>query len=379
MRVIHVLSSVDDEASGPSYSVVRLCESLIETGADTRLAALEWSPRTKSAPYLRRFPLGIGPRRLGRSPEMHRWLVDQAQSRRVDLIHNHNLWMMPNIYPGKVCQHYANCRLMVSPRGTLSGWALGFHALRKKVFWRLLQGPAVRGAACFHATCESEYQDIRKLGLVQPICIVPNGIDVPPLLKPPASDRRRLLFLGRIHPVKGVTTLLHAWRAIQYRFRDWELHVVGPDDNGHLADVRALAADLNLVRLVFAGPLYGAKKLNAYRSADLFVLPTHSENFAMTVAEALAAGTPAVVTVAAPWSRLTDEGAGWSIEVGLDSLVACLEAALGTSPSLLAQMGLAGRHWMAREYAWQTIGEQCAVTYRWLLEGGHTPAWVRLH
>ena len=204
---------------------------------------------------------------------------------------------MPNVYPGNVCRRYSNCRLMVSPRGTLSGWALGFHGLRKRVFWRLLQGPAVRSAACFHATSENEYQDIRKLGFVQPICILPNGIDVPPLIKPPAGGRRRLLFLGRIHPIKGVTTLLHAWSAIQTRFRDWELHVVGPDDNGHLADVRALATALKLERLVFHGPLYGANKLNAYRSADLFVLPTHSENFGNTVAEALAAGTPAVVTV----------------------------------------------------------------------------------
>jgi glycosyltransferase involved in cell wall biosynthesis len=166
---------------------------------------------------------------------------------------------------------------------------------------------------------------------------------------------------------------------IQHRFRDWELHVVGPDDNGHLADVRALVADLKLDRLVLSGPLYGANKLNAYQAADLFVLPTHSENFGLTVAEALAAGTPAIVTVAAPWSRLPDEGAGWSIEIGLDSLVACLEAALAASPSQLAHMGLAGRRWMAREYAWRAIGERCALTYRWLLEGGDTPSWVRLN
>jgi len=377
MRVIHVVPSVDDEAAGPAYSVVRLCESLIATGADARLAALEWSSRARSAPFLNRFPLGIGPRRLGRSPDMQRWLIDQATSRQVEFIHNHSLWMMPNIYPGRVCQRLSNCRLVVSPRGTISDWALGFHGFRKRVFWRLLQGPAVRGAACFHATCESEYKDIRKLGLVQPICILPNGIDVPPLLRPPTSGRRRLLFLGRIHPMKGVTTLLHAWRAIQHRFRDWELHVVGPDDNGHLADVRALVGALKLDRLVLSAPLYGTDKLNAYRAADLFVLPTYSENFGMTVAEALAAGTPAVVTVGAPWSRLPDEGAGWSIEIGVDPLVACLETALSSSPRRLAEIGRAGHRWMAREFVWRRIGEQHAATYQWLLEGGDTPAWVR--
>jgi glycosyltransferase involved in cell wall biosynthesis len=268
---------------------------------------------------------------------------------------------------------------MVSPRGTLSGWALSFHALRKRVFWHLLQGPAVRGAACFHATAESEYQDIRNLGFVQPVCILPNGVDVPPMCKPHGSGRRRLLFLGRIHPKKGLTGLLRAWKAIQDRYRDWELHVVGPDNDNHLADVRAQAVAMRLERLVMPGPLYGWDKLNAYRTADLFVLPTHSENFGMTVAEALAAGTPAVVTVAAPWSRLPQEGAGWSIELGVDPLVSCLEEALGLSPERLAEMGLVGHRWMEKEFAWPKIGEQCALTYRWLLDGGEVPPWVRMN
>ena len=164
MRVIHVVPSVAEEASGPSYSVVRLCESLIETGADARLAALDGALGPDRPRISRHFLSGWvrgGLEVTADAPVAGR----QATSGQVDLIHNHSLWMMPNVYPGKVCRRYSNCRLMVSPHGTLSRWALGFHALRKKVFWRLLQGPAVRGAACFHATSESEYQDIRELGL----------------------------------------------------------------------------------------------------------------------------------------------------------------------------------------------------------------------
>jgi len=157
------------------------------------------------------------------------------------------------------------------------------------------------------------------------------------------------------------------------------LHIVGPDNDGHLADVRALAAALKLERVVLSGPLYGKDRLNAYRAADLFVLPTHSENFAMTVAEALAAGTPAVVTVAAPWAGLPREGAGWSIALGVDPLVACLEGALRLSPDRLAQMGLAGHRWMANEFAWPRIAQQCARTYQWLLNGGDAPACVRMN
>jgi glycosyltransferase involved in cell wall biosynthesis len=310
---------------------------------------------------------------------MRRWLTERAASGRFDLIHNHSLWWLPNIYPGMVRRRYANCRLIVSPRGTLSRWALGFKALRKKVFWCVLQERALRGADCFHATAESEAEDIRRLGFIQPICILPNGIDVPPLEKMHEGSRRRLLFLGRIHPIKGVDILLRAWRAVQDRFRDWELHVAGPDDGGHLAGMQALAGHLRLDRVVFRGPLYGEEKWRAYRAAELVVLPTHSENFGLTVAEALAAGTPAIVTVGAPWGGLVREGAGWWIDIGIDPLIAGLEEALASSPEHLAQMGVAGRQWMLRDYSWRRIGEQSAVTYRWLLEGGDTPSWVRLN
>jgi glycosyltransferase involved in cell wall biosynthesis len=379
MRVIHVVPSVAEEASGLSYIVPRLCEGLIEAGADAHLATLDGSRGNPLSPYLKTFPRGLGPHKLGASPQMYRWLSEKAAYGQVDLIHNHSLWMMPTVYPGKVCRRYSNCRLIVSPQGTLSPWALDFHPLRKRLFWRFLQGPAIRLATCFHATGEGEYQDIRALGFTQPICILPCGIDVPPLSRTPAGGRRRLLFLGRIHPIKGLKILLRAWSALQDRFSEWDLHVAGPDNDGHLTEMRALAAELKLGRLVFRGPLYGAEKLNAYRSADLFVLPTHSDSFAMTVAEALAAGTPAIVTVGAPWSKLPREGAGWWIEIGVDSLVACLEEALASSPTQLAQMGLAGRRWMEREYEWRSISEQCAATYHWLLQGGDTPAWVRMN
>ena len=377
MRVIHVVPAITEEASGPSYSVVRLCESLIETGMDVQLAALEWSSAPVSLPYLKTFPLGIGPRRLGVSPSMRKWLEAETDSGRVDLIHNHSLWMMPNVYSGRACRK-GRCRLVVSPRGTLSAWALGRSALQKRIFWRLLQGPAVAGAACFHATAESEYDDIRRLGFRQPVCIIPNGIDLPRLEPKPSGPLRQLLFLGRLHPIKGVDILLRAWRAVEHRFPDWELHVAGPDNGGYLAEMQALAGQLRLERFVFRGPLYGDDKRRAYTEASLFVLPTHSENFGMTVAEALAAGTPAIVTRGAPWAGLAERRAGWWIDIGVDPLVACLEQALSTAPQRLAEMGLAGHEWMKRDFSWQRIGVQFLETYRWLLDGGKSPPWVRL-
>lgn len=378
MRVIQVVPAISEEAAGPSYSVPRLCESLIGAGVDVQLATLDWAPTGVNIPYLKSFPVAGWPRRLGRSPKMNHWLKQQADSGQLDIIHNHSLWMMPNVYPGWVVRH-SRSQLVVSPRGTLSAYAMNLNKLQKKIFWRVLQGSALRASSCFHATAESEYEDIRRLGFKQPICILPNGIDVPPLEETPNSGRRQLLFLGRIHPKKGIDILLHAWQVVERQFSDWDLHIIGPDNGGYLAEMQALAKQLQLKRVLFVGPLFGEDKLRIYRSASLFVLPTHSENFGMTVAEALAAGTPAIVTKGAPWDGLEKQGAGWWIDIGVDPLVVCLEQALATTPTRLAEMGRAGREWMLRDYSWERIGAQLSGVYRWLLEGGEPPPSVRLN
>jgi glycosyltransferase involved in cell wall biosynthesis len=208
------------------------------------------------------------------------------------------------------------------------------------------------------------------------VAIIPNGVDIPSLMPTLRDDSRTLLYLGRIHPIKGLDMLLPAWRVVQDRFPDWRLRIVGPGNGGYLAEVKRLASELRLERVEFAGPLHGDAKWQAYRQADLFVLPTYSENFGMSVAEALAAGTPAIVTKGAPWAGLENQRAGWWIDIGLDPLVACMEDALARSSSDLVAMGQCGREWMAAEYSWARVGQQMKDTYRWLLEGAHKPEWV---
>lgn len=377
MKVIHVVPTISQEADGVANVVRNLCKSMIASSEDVRLVALEWSRMPSQPKYLTSFPLGWGPRRLGISPLMRRWLQAEVKSETVDIIHNHGLWMMPNVYAGNVCQN-SNCRLMLSPHGAMSSWALGRSALMKTIFWKLLQGPAVRVAACFHATAESEYADIRRLGFKQPVCIIPCGVNMQPLEQKQAGGRRQLLFLGRIHPKKGVDNLLHAWQAVEHKFQDWDLVVAGPDNAGYLAEMQALAEKLQLRQIVFRGALFGDEKLQAYRDASLYVLPTHSENFGITVAEALAAGTPAIVTHGAPWAGLAEQGAGWWVEIGVAPLTACLEQALSTTPQRLSEMGKAGHDWMERDFSWERISAQSLVTYRWLLDGGEPPPWIRL-
>lgn len=376
MKAIHVVPGISKEASGPSYSVVRLCESLIENGQDVTLAALDGATLPEPSNFLKTFPVGWGPRRLGRSPAMRQWLAEKAASGAVDVIHNHSLWMMPNVYAGQVAQR-SNVPLVVSPRGTLSRWAMQSGSPLKRVFWPALQRPALRATECFHATADSEYEDIRRMGFRQPVAVVPNGIDIPELLPKAKRNYRTLLFLGRIHPIKGLDLLLPAWRAVQDRCPQWQLQIAGPDNRGYLGEMRSLAGELRVQRVEFSGPLVGARKWQAYRDADLFILPTYSENFGMAVAEALAQECPAIVTRGAPWQGLEREHCGWWVNNSLDELIKTLFEAMTASETVRMEMGARGRSWMRREFDWLSISESMMEVYQWLKGRGAKPDCVR--
>jgi glycosyltransferase involved in cell wall biosynthesis len=230
----------------------------------------------------------------------------------------------------------------------------------------------------FHATAESERDDIRRLGYTQPIAVIPNGVDLAPLARIP-SEHPTLLFLGRVHPSKGVDFLLRAWAELQAKRPTWRLRIVGPDNEGHLAKMQALAAELRVERVQFEGALTGAAKLAAYSAASLYILPSHSENFGLTVAEALSAGTPAIVMHGAPWGGLVDNQCGWWIERSVASIRKAIEDATALPPAALAEMGLRGRAWMERDFAWDSIADKMMSTYEWVLSSmasSRAPAWV---
>lgn len=373
---VHIVPTINREASGPSYSVKRLCQTLLAEGYPTKLAILEPVPTSVDDGFIRSFPYGFGPKRLGNSPKMKVWLKDEAQSGKCKILHNHSLWMLPNVYPARAIEG-TGCKLVISPRGTLSDKALQQSSLLKRMVRPFLFEPAVRNATAFHATSEQEYLDIRARGFDQPVAVLPNGVDVPDYISPKKNALKQLLFLGRIHPIKGIENLLQAWRKVQGLHTDWKLTIAGPDNGGYLTHMKNLAIELRLERVEFIGPVYGEEKLRAFRNSDLYVLPTHSENFGMTVAEALAAGTPTIVTKGAPWQGLEKECSGWWIDIGVDPLVLALEEVLSLPVDSLRKKGQRGRDWMIRDFSWEKIGVDMGRFYDWLVGDGEMPYFVR--
>ncbi|SVE16820.1 uncharacterized protein METZ01_LOCUS469674, partial [marine metagenome] len=247
---IHVVPAVTNESSGPSYSIVSICKSLVKCNLDVQLLSLDWAPIKSPPKFLITFRMGWMPRRLGQSPRLFRYLLDQVRSKKIDIVHNHGMWQMNSLYPGWAVKK-SESKLIVSPRGTFSEWAMSNGSFVKKFFWVLLQKPALSCTKCFHATSDSEYRDIRRLGFHQPVAIISNGIDIPNLPEKKINKLRTLLFLGRIHPVKGLDLLLHAWKEVQALFPEWQLIVAGSDDgfygkSGYLNKMRDLSVRLDL-------------------------------------------------------------------------------------------------------------------------------------
>jgi glycosyltransferase involved in cell wall biosynthesis len=372
LHVIQTLASIADEAAGPSYSAPSLATALAAAGAEVEMFTVgEGAPRPVEGVNHRIFPQSFaGLPALGQL-RVSTTMQAALRAASADVVHTHGLWLAPNVYapPGKA--------FVLSPRGMLGPAALAFSAGKKRLMWAAFQGAAARGAALLHATSDQEHDEIRAFGLSNPVAVIANGVDVPLLDRPAAGATRTVLSLGRIHPKKNLTGLIAAWSAVADR-DGWRLRIVGPDQGGHAGELQALVADLGLTDVTIEGPVFGDGKLAAYREANLFVLSTLNENFAMTVAEALAAGTPVISTKGAPWAGLNTEGCGWWIDHGEAVMTAALSNAMAQPAEALAGMGVKGRDWMLRDYSWERIGRDMLAAYEWAVRGGTPPGTVRL-
>ena len=379
VRAIHVVAGLDPRHGGPSYSVPRLCEALRAHGTDVRILTVR---ETRALPEssITAYPQDFANVPLLRSLRLSSGLakVMRMEARANDVVHVHGLWLMPNVYAGNAAAA-AGRPLIVTPRGMLAPEALAFSAGKKRLFWRLLQKPAYAHAAAWHATSEAEAEEIRAFGVRAPIAIIPNGIDIPnsperPL--PKQTQRRTILYLGRIHPMKGLPDLVGAWSHLANERPNWNLRIVGPDEGGHRAELESMVQQGCVPRVVFEGPVYGAEKTRVLQEADLFVLPTKNENFGLTVAEALAAGIPAIVSHGAPWSGLETERCGWWVERGVEQLLPALRAATALPDLERRTMGLRGRAWMERDFGWDAVANRMWRLYSWSAGKGERPDFV---
>jgi len=292
---------------------------------------------------------------------------------KVDVLHDNGIWLPHNHRLAELAVRRGIPRV-VSTRGMLEPWAMNHKRWKKSLAWWVYQRRDLKRARCHHTTAETEARHVERLGLGVPLCVIPNGVDVPPQVartegkNEERGGRKIALFLGRIHPKKGLPMLIEAWARV--RPDGWLLQIAGPDEAGHRAQVQNAVSAAGLSEVVFfVGAIEGEEKESAFSDADLFVLPTHSENFGIAVAEALAHGLPVLTTTGAPWSRLPELGCGWWVDVGVDEIAAGLRQATSCDTETLRAMGARGRKWVRAEFGWERIAKEFMATYEGLLSG----------
>lgn len=379
MTVVHTVASLRAEHGGPSRSVTALASALAHDGTPSQILTLrtpgEGAPiRPDPAVSVSFVPRPRYDARLFLPGHAFERALDEVLRRGSTVLHDHGVWLPSNHVSARVA-HRTGAPRVVSVRGMLSAWALAQGAAKKRLAWRLYQHRDLETAVVVHVTSEQEAEEVRRAGVRAPLAVIPNGVPLPEPL--PRDNRRppRALFMGRVHPKKGLSLLLRVWPSET----PWELVVVGPDEGGHRAELEALARARGIDRTVrFVDEVDDTAKWTFYHEADLFVLPSHSENFGIVVAEALAAGVPVLTTQGTPWRELERERCGWWVPVEEEALRTALTEALRLPRPALEAMGARGRALVERRYGWPHVAAQMREVYAWSLSRRTRPDTVHV-
>lgn len=364
MRVAFIAGHLSRRASGVRQMIEGLSGALAARGVGIRVFGIDdaaWQSGDREswkggdAQTLRRF----GPANFGFVPGLAAALDAFAP----DLVHQHGIWMYSSAVSGAWAKRTGGA-LVISPHGMLAPAALTYSPMRKRVISALFQNQCFERAAAFHATAPKEAADITAyLGDVN-TAVIANGVADTAVPRPKWSDRkRRVLAIGRLHPVKGYDRLIAAWARLADKTRDWSLEIAGPDPDGHGDQLQEQVQSLGLQNVTIGPPRYGEERDNLIASSRLFALPSLTENFALTVPEALVCSTPVLASTGAPWEGLADNGCGWWVAPEADQLALALQDALSMPDDELCQMGEAGRAWALAEFGWDGIAQQMSEFY----------------
>lgn len=385
MKVINVIENVDETYGGPAKSVPSLMLSLDKEYFDSELISVSpsgcLSNELISSNKLNiTIAKSIFPHQVRYSFSLKKILSRKIQNESdFVVIHSHSLWNYTSYLAWSASVKYSK-PLIISVRGNLYSWNLNKSAIKKKLAMFLFQMKMFNDAKCIHATEINEVKAIRDVGIKTPIALIPNGIDTNEFDMNYMSrnealshlsfdpEKRYILFMSRIDEKKGVEILIRAFILIHEEFPDFELLIVGPvNDKNYFNKLIAMVSNSNLEsKIKFLGMATGVDRLAYYFASDIFVLPTHSENFGMVIGEALAAKRPVITTTGAPWMSLNSSNSGWCIELSLANLTNTLKQALSLSDEDLQLMGNNGYELVKQNYSWSSVGKKMQILYEWV-------------
>lgn len=362
MRIVHVVASVAKGADGVREVVFNLAEHQIKQGMDVSVLSLEYS--TEKEGLLPSVPLVLLPirwsKRFGYSPTMVTKLIEISP----DVVHVHGLWMYPN---WAVLRWHNSTQkpFILSPHGMLSKIALSYGCTKKLIVSILFQRRVFNQAACLVATSSDEILEIRAAKISKPVALIRNGVNVRDNYSNNTRRDKVILSLGRIHKKKGLDNLILAWEKIHENFPEWSVLIVGPNEGQEQEKLERLIERKKIPRVQIKDGVYGDEKIDLMSKAGVFILPTLSENFALTVAESLILGVPVIASEGAPWKDLERYKCGYWVPIGVPALADGLRRFLSLDESCSIDMGLRGREWMQREFSWSSKAADTILLYKW--------------
>ncbi len=364
MRVIHYIPTIDRNWGGTTAYIQLLANEL---GKQTELHI--FTHASENPVEMQNCQIHYLPswKQLGTMKREFMRLMNDIQP---DVFHVNGCWIPGCALTQKWAQEIG-VKVVLTPHGMLEPWIMARHYWTRKLpaLW-LYQKAAVRNADCLHATAISEKENLLKLGYNDRIEIIPNGIEVDKIaLKKDWERKKRILFLSRIHVKKGIEFLMEAVALLKDQLEGYVIEIAGEGEKEYIAQLKQKAKELQIESLVqFCGGVYGDSKWELFRHADVFVLPTHSENFGIVVAEALACGTLVITTKGTPWQELETDGCGWWTEIGTEALIAALRKFLALSDGEIERMGRNGRKLVEDKYSSRKMAEDMVRMYNELPE-----------
>lgn len=377
MKILHTIASMSSRSGGTTACTRELVQALNDAGCSTDVLTVEdaagSSPEEESSfihavPNDLRTPLGI-------SRNVRRWLGNR---RDYDLYHTNGLWLDINHATCAEARR-AGRPCVVSPHGMLYPQALAIRPGRKKLMLALGHRRDLSRADCIHATCREEVRHLRGLGFTNPVAVIPNPVAVPPWIsqiRRNTGEHFRAGFLGRFHPIKNLESLIRAWGSLKPR--NGELLLIGDGPADYVAHLKRLAAEEGGEGIRFTGFSAGREKYELLASLNVLCAPSHQENFGMSIAEALLAGTPVIASTGTPWEELRTHRCGWWCGNDPATLAAALEEARGLAPEEGRSMGDRGRALIMETYASPHVAARMKRLYGYLLGQESRPDFLDL-
>ena len=384
LNVLHVTPSMSPTWGGPTVAVSELTSELARQGVNCEIVTTRGyrvGINQISSPGVPIYSFDTGfPARFwtAYSPELSRFLNENAD--RFDLIHIHQVWHYP-VYAAFRSARKNKLPCVLTIHGELSDWGLRQKALKKRLYRLCLLDRMLNGAGAIHAITDAEKEQVQKLGFETPVVVTPNGVEQSRFEALPSPQRlirrfpklkgkRVILFLGRLHPKKGLDILARSFSTVARHFEDTVLLIVGPDKFGTRENMEAILRSKGLLdRTLFTGLLTGEDKLAAMSCADLFVLPSHSDVLGIAVLEAMAARLPVIITKGCEFPEVSEHGAGLVVEAGEAPIAEAISLLLSDA-ALRDRMGQQGRKLVIERYTWQVAAAMMANIYKTLVAGG---------